>query len=112
MLGYRNARNSNVPWVDTALRVANVYDHVVHRKGVRQIIRDRATNYSTIRHILLQYYLFGRTDTRKFRQKGQFYDEQFQSGKAEELGKSDDKNSLQDRQDNSQSTALSLFGQN
>ena len=38
------------------------------------------TNYSTIRHILLQYYLYGRTDVRKFRQKGSFYDQEFSKG--------------------------------
>ena len=34
---------------------------------MKQIIQDHAINYSTLRHVLIQYYLFGRTDIRKFR---------------------------------------------
>ena len=36
------------------------------------MIRDHEVNYSTIRHILAQYYLFGRTEGRKFKYKGKF----------------------------------------
>ena len=36
------------------------------------MIRDHDVNYSTIRHILAQYYLFGRAEGRKFKHKGKF----------------------------------------
>lgn len=49
------------------MRIAIIFDHAVHRKIVKRIIRDHGINYSTLRHILIQYYLFGRTDVRKFR---------------------------------------------
>lgn len=66
-LGYGTERNATATKVDTAKRVAIIFDHTVHRKTVKQIIRDHAINYSTLRHVLIQYYLFGRTDIRKFR---------------------------------------------
>lgn len=66
-LGYGNARPATAAKVDTAKRVAIIFDHSVHKKTVKQIIRDHAINYSTLRHVLIQYYLFGRTDIRKFR---------------------------------------------
>lgn len=53
--------------IDTPKRVAIIFDHLIHKKSARQIIQDHGTNYSTVRHILMQYYLFGRTDVRKFR---------------------------------------------
>ena len=54
--------------IDMVKRVAIIYDHAIHKKPVKQIIQDHNLNYSTVRHILLQYFLFGRTDIRKFRQ--------------------------------------------
>ena len=67
MLGYKKERQTNNVKVDQAARVAVIYDHSIHKKSVKQIIKDHGVNYSTVRHILLQYYLFGRTDIRKFR---------------------------------------------
>ena len=69
VLGYRKARKSNLSMIDSAKRIAIIYDHAVHKKPVKQIIKDHLLNYSTVRHILLQYSLYGRTDIRKFRQQ-------------------------------------------
>ena len=38
VLGYKKARSRNLKTIDTVKRVAIIFDHVVHRKGVRQII--------------------------------------------------------------------------
>ena len=67
VLGYRKERSTQFQKVDTALRIAVIFEHAVHRKPVKQIIRDHQVNYSTLRHILIQFYLFGRVDVRKFR---------------------------------------------
>ena len=55
MLGYRQERSRNRLSVTTAKRVAIIYDHVVHAKGIRQMILEYGVNYSTIRHILMLY---------------------------------------------------------
>lgn len=44
----------------------------MHRKGVRDMISEYNVNYSTIKHILAQYYLFGRIEGRKFKYRGAF----------------------------------------
>ena len=56
--------------VTTSKRIEVIYAHLIHEKSVRQIIKDCHVNYSTVRHILLQYYLYGRVDVRKFRLRG------------------------------------------
>ena len=66
-LGYKKQRGADFKKVDQDMRIAIIFDHAVHRKIVKRIIRDHGINYSTLRHILIQYYLFGRTDVRKFR---------------------------------------------
>lgn len=66
-LGYKKCRSGVFSIVDTAKRVAVIFDHTIHKKPVKKIITDHAINYSTLRHILIQYYLFGRTDVRKYK---------------------------------------------
>ena len=48
------------------------------------MVQEHAVNYSTIRHILAQYYLFGRTEARKYKYKGRFLNTPSQS-KGEEI---------------------------
>ena len=62
MLGYRSQRSRNRQLIGTAKRVAIIYDHAIHGKGIREMILEYEVNYSTIRHILMLYYLFGRVD--------------------------------------------------
>jgi len=38
ILGYRKARSGNLNMIDSAKRVAIIYDHSVHKKSVKQII--------------------------------------------------------------------------
>ena len=38
VLGYRKARSGNLNMIDSAKRVAIIYDHSVHKKAVKQII--------------------------------------------------------------------------
>ena len=40
-----------------------------HKKTIRELIHDHKVNYSTVRHVLAQYYLFGRTEARRFQHK-------------------------------------------
>ena len=42
----------------------------MHRKLVRDMVKEYGVNYSTIWHIIAQYYLFGRVQGRKFKSKG------------------------------------------
>lgn len=67
MLGYRKERCTQFQKVNTALRIAIIFEHAVHAKPVKKIIKDHQVNYSTLRHILIQFYLFGRVDVRKYR---------------------------------------------
>ena len=70
VLGYRAERTLKNTPVDKNKRINILYDHLQHKKSIRDLIRDHAINYSTLRHILAQYYLFGKTEARKFKDKG------------------------------------------
>ena len=72
VLGYKESRKHSSPHIRTAVRIAVIYDHLVHRKPIKQMIQEYGVNYSTIRHILAQYYLFGRVQVRQFKYKGSF----------------------------------------
>ena len=67
VLGYRFSRRNICPLLDTEKRIAIIYDHIIHRLNIKQLIKDYQVNYSTIRHILAQYLLYGRTEVRKFK---------------------------------------------
>ena len=47
--------------------MAIIYDNLVHGKSVLQLIQEYGMNYSTIKHVLLQYHKHGKTDIRKYR---------------------------------------------
>ena len=66
-MSHRRTKTAKLTLIDTTKRVAIIYDHLILKKSVKQIIDEYDVNYSTVRHILMQYYLFGRTDIRKFR---------------------------------------------
>ena len=53
--------------MDTALRIAIIYDCVVHGIGIMDLVKKHQINYCTVRHILLQYQLSGKTDIRKYK---------------------------------------------
>ena len=53
--------------MDSALRTAIIYDNVVHGIGIMNLVKKHHINYSTIRHILLQYQVSGKTDIRKYK---------------------------------------------
>ena len=44
-----------------------IYDSVVHCSTIIELARKYGYNYSTIRHIILQYHLSGKIDQRKFK---------------------------------------------
>ena len=69
VLGYRAQRSERFKLVDSSKRMAILFDNMYHRKSVKDLIKEHHVNYSTVRHILAQYYLFGRTEGRKFKQK-------------------------------------------
>ena len=50
-------------------RIAFIYDHLIHRKKFNELIDEYKINYSTMRHVLAQYYIFGRTNIRKYKIK-------------------------------------------
>ena len=67
ILGYRNKRNESRVCYTKEVRLSILYDHFVHKKSVRDLIHDYGINYSSIKHILLQYIKYGKTDVRKQR---------------------------------------------
>lgn len=48
--------------------MAIIFDSIIHKKTILELVRIHGQNYSTIRHLLLQYHLCGKTDMRKFKQ--------------------------------------------
>lgn len=68
VLGYRPSRLTHRPSFDIEQRIAILYDHVVHGSDVYQLITKYNSNYSSIRHILVHYNRFGKTDRRKYKQ--------------------------------------------
>ena len=60
-------RSSKCQLIDKSKRIHILYDHLYHRKSLRELIRDHSINYSSLRHILAQYFLFGRIEARKFK---------------------------------------------
>ena len=50
-------------------RIAIIYDHVVHKKPLIDMLHQYKVNYSTLRYILTAYYLFGRVECQRQRQR-------------------------------------------
>ena len=67
VLGYKLDRDGKSKLVCLKKRLNILYDHLIHHKSIRELIREHSVNYSTLRHILAQYYLFGRIEGRKFK---------------------------------------------
>lgn len=67
VLRYRENRLQSRQSLSAATRVAIIYDNLIHKKQILELIGKYSMNYSTIRHLLLQYYLCGKTDMRKFK---------------------------------------------
>ena len=53
--------------ISTTKRISIIYDSVVHCSTIIELTRKYGYNYSTIRHIILQYHLSGKIDIRKFK---------------------------------------------
>ena len=69
VLGYNRNKNQRYSFLSTEKRVSVLHDHIFHQKTIRELIKEHAVNYSTIRHILGLYYLMGRTQSCKFKNK-------------------------------------------
>ena len=67
-LGYREQRSESRMNISKEQRIQIIYDSVVHKKSVLQLVQEYSINYCTIRHLLLQYHLCGKTSMRKFKQ--------------------------------------------
>ena len=67
ILSYRERRSESRVSFQTQTRVALIYDNLVHGKSVLELIQEYGINYSTIKHVLTQYYKHGKTDIRKYR---------------------------------------------
>ena len=67
ILGYKYQKNSNGSRMDSAKRISILYDYAVHKMNIRQLISKHQVNYSSMRHVLALYCLFGRVEARKFK---------------------------------------------
>ena len=63
-----NARRGHVcAPIDAAKRISIIYNFKVHGMTIKDLATLHGLNYCTIRHIVAQYEMFGRTNQRRFR---------------------------------------------
>ena len=68
VLGYQKYRQEQRQSMSTATRISIIYDSVVHQMTLIEMIAKYQYNYSTLRHLILQFHLNGKTDLRKYKQ--------------------------------------------
>ena len=68
VLGYQQHRQEQRQSMSTETRISIIYDSVVHQKTLIEMIAKYRYNYSTMRHLILQFHQNGKIDLRKFKQ--------------------------------------------
>ena len=67
ILGCRSQRLHGRHTIASEVRIAIIYDSLVHSMNMIELVQKHRINYSSIRHILLQYGQSGKTDVRKYK---------------------------------------------